>query len=211
MPRRFASATRSKRPTLPPPDFGFIRSTALPSLRRSVLAPRDADGAAAAACRDSRTALRAATPKTKPATTKMTSSSTAPRAIIATAAPTRAAIATTPATGRIAPRRVSAIQPAAAATAKAASTISSVTKFLTRSTPSATTTAAMASSATHAARRPALLPRALMTRASPLRAGGPEDHDADRGDPRREDEHDPPEEADAEEQNGGKAVTDERE
>ena len=164
MPRRFASATSSKRSTLPPPDFGFISSTAL---RVPCGRGRLAGGAVAADCRrlDSRIAVRVAQAKTRPATTKITSSSTAPRAIIATAAPTRAATATTAATGRIAPRRVTAVQPAAAATASAASTISSVTQFLTTSTTSAATTAATASSASHAARRPVRRPAVVRSRA----------------------------------------------
>src|SRR5436190_23243066 len=171
MPRRLASDTSSKRPTLPPPDFGFIRSTALPAVRRCALFGGDAGGVVAAGRTDPRIAPRAAAAKTSQETTKMTSSSRAPRAIIATAAPTRAPIVTAAAMERVAPRRVSIIQPAAAATATAASTISSVTQFLTRSIANAATTAATASSATQAARRPTLPSRAFTTRRSPLQCG----------------------------------------
>src|SRR5439155_464528 len=86
----------------------------------------------ARSCRDAAMAARVATAKTRPVTAKTASSSSAPRTIIAIAAPTRAAIARIPATERIVPRRVSAVQPAAAASASAASTISSVTQFRTR-------------------------------------------------------------------------------
>ena len=150
IPRRLASSTRSNFSTLPPPDLGFISSTAFPgSLTETVLT------AGASTPDDSaRIALRAAKPNTAPATRNATSSSTAPSAISAVAPPTSAATATISASTRSHPWRVSAIQPAAAAITRARREASNAPKSRNTSTTSVTITAAPAIRAIQAASRP---------------------------------------------------------
>ena len=153
IPRFRASLARSNLSTLPPPDFGFISSTAVLPVR-AARGPGSRGGACSClALMPSARQLAAA--KTATVTTSTTSSSSAPRRINAAAPPARASTATTIATRRAEPDagygHPSGRSRDRGSAARAAS---SVGALRTTSTTSAATTPPSATSATPAARRP---------------------------------------------------------